>query len=146
MILILYITGAQDWHIVSLLGDVTSPTTVAHYVTMTSDLRVLITEKHCSRADSRRCTQTSVQSSPLNKQGGFVTSQQWMWAWRVSPQQHDLRTRALYARFWSTAVEQAVVCAPVFSEIFFISQTNVGKLQTRGLQPFEFVVQFTSII
>ena len=30
-------TGAQEWHIVSLLGDVTSPTTVAHYVTMTSD-------------------------------------------------------------------------------------------------------------
>ena len=29
----------------SLLGDVTSPTTVAHYVSMTSDLRVLITEK-----------------------------------------------------------------------------------------------------
>ena len=34
---ILYYTGAQEWHIVSLLGDVTSPTTVAHYVTMTSD-------------------------------------------------------------------------------------------------------------
>ena len=30
----------------SLLGDVTSPTTVAHYVTMTSDLHVLITEKY----------------------------------------------------------------------------------------------------
>ena len=39
-------TGAQEWHIVSLLGDVTSPTTVAHYVSMTSDLRVLIREKH----------------------------------------------------------------------------------------------------
>ena len=32
-----YTTGAQEWHIVSLLGDVTSPTTVAHYVTMTYD-------------------------------------------------------------------------------------------------------------
>ena len=30
-----WITGAQNWHIVSLLGDVTSPTTVAHYVSMT---------------------------------------------------------------------------------------------------------------
>ena len=39
-------TGAQEWYIVSLLGDVTSPTTVAHYVSMTSDLRVLSTEKH----------------------------------------------------------------------------------------------------
>ena len=28
-------TGAQKWHIVSLLGDVTSPSTVAHYVSMT---------------------------------------------------------------------------------------------------------------
>ena len=27
--------GALKWHIVSLLGDVTSPTTVAHYVSMT---------------------------------------------------------------------------------------------------------------
>ena len=32
--------------IVSLLGDVTSPTTVAYYVSMTSDLRILSTEKH----------------------------------------------------------------------------------------------------
>ena len=39
-----YTTGAQEWHIMLLLGDITSPTTVAHYVTMTSDLRVLITE------------------------------------------------------------------------------------------------------
>ena len=30
-----YTTGAQKWHIVSLLGDVTSPTTVAHHVSMT---------------------------------------------------------------------------------------------------------------
>ena len=27
--------GAQKWQIVSLLGDVTSPTTVTHYVCMT---------------------------------------------------------------------------------------------------------------
>ena len=31
----LYTTGAKKWHIVSLLSDVTSPTTVAHYVSMT---------------------------------------------------------------------------------------------------------------
>ena len=37
---------AQEWHSVSLLGDVTSPTTVAHYVSMTSGLRVLRTAKH----------------------------------------------------------------------------------------------------
>ena len=30
-----YTTVAQKWHIVSLLGDVTSPTTVAQYVSMT---------------------------------------------------------------------------------------------------------------
>ena len=36
--------GAQEWHIVSLLGDVTSPTIVAHYVSMTFDLSVLRTE------------------------------------------------------------------------------------------------------
>ena len=41
-----YATGAQEWHIVSLLGDVPSPTTVAHYVSMTSHLHVLSTEKH----------------------------------------------------------------------------------------------------
>ena len=32
---LVYATGAQKWHIVSLLGDVTSPTTVADYVNMT---------------------------------------------------------------------------------------------------------------
>ena len=32
---LVYITGAQKWHIVSLLGDVTSPTTVVQYVSMT---------------------------------------------------------------------------------------------------------------
>ena len=37
-------TGAQKWHIVSLLGDVTSPTTVANYVSMTcSDNREALT-------------------------------------------------------------------------------------------------------
>ena len=55
--------GAQEWHIVSLLGDVTSPTTVAHYVSMPSDLCVLSTEKHSSPDDSTRFTQTSVYSA-----------------------------------------------------------------------------------
>ena len=43
---IVYCTGAQEWHIVSLLGDVTSRTSAVHYVSMTSDLRVLSAEKH----------------------------------------------------------------------------------------------------
>ena len=38
--------GAQEWQIVSLLGDLSSPTTVTHYVSMMSDLHVLSTEKH----------------------------------------------------------------------------------------------------
>ena len=33
--IIVYTTGAQKWHIVSLHCDVTTPTTVAHYVSMT---------------------------------------------------------------------------------------------------------------
>ena len=41
----------------------TSPTTAAHYVSMTSDLRVLSTEKHWPPADNARCTQTSVFSA-----------------------------------------------------------------------------------
>ena len=61
--LILQSTGAQEWHIVSLLADVTSPTTVAHYVSMTSHLRVLSIGKHWPPADSTRCTQTSVYSA-----------------------------------------------------------------------------------
>ena len=42
--IIVYTTGAQEWYIVSLLSDVTSPTTAVHYVTITSDLCVLSTE------------------------------------------------------------------------------------------------------
>ena len=58
-----YATGAQEWHIVSLLGDVASPTTVAQYVSMTSDLRVLSTEKHWPPDEGTRCTHTSVYSA-----------------------------------------------------------------------------------
>ena len=70
----LYGTGAQEWNIVSLVGDVTSPTTAVHYVRMTSDLRVLSTEKHCPvRRQHMVYTNKSLQrkgevhSSPLNK-------------------------------------------------------------------------------
>ena len=54
-----YITGAQEWHIVSLLGDVTSPTTVAHYGSMTSDYVFWEQRSTDRRADSTRCKQTS---------------------------------------------------------------------------------------
>ena len=78
-------TGAQEWHIVSLLGDVTSPTTAVHYVSMTSNLRVLSTENHWPMRrqhtmytnNSSQC-KGEVHSSPLNKYGGFVMSQQRM--------------------------------------------------------------------
>ena len=44
LLVLLFSTVAQEWHIVSLLGDVTSPTTVAHYVSMTcSDNREALT-------------------------------------------------------------------------------------------------------
>ena len=65
---------AQEWHIVSLLGDVTSPTTAVDYVSMTSDLRVLSTEEYCPvRRQHTVYTNKSLQckgevrSSPLNK-------------------------------------------------------------------------------
>ena len=66
--------GVQEWHIVSLLGDVTSPTTAIHYVGMTSGLCVLSTEKHCPvhrqhtvyTNNSLQC-KVKVLSSPLNK-------------------------------------------------------------------------------
>ena len=69
-----YITGAQEWHIASLLGDVTSPTTAVHNVSMTSDLRVLSTEKHCPvrrqhtvYTNKRLQCKGEVDSPPLNK-------------------------------------------------------------------------------
>ena len=52
---------------------------------MTSDLRVLSTEKNCpvrrqhtAYTNKRSQCKGEVHSSPLNKLGGFVTSQQWM--------------------------------------------------------------------
>ena len=78
-------TGAQEWHIVPLLGDVTSPTTAVPQGSMTSELRVLSTEKHWPvrrqhtmyTSKSSQC-KGEVHSSPVNKQGGLVASQQWM--------------------------------------------------------------------
>ena len=40
------VMGAQEWHIVPLLGDVTSPTTAVPCGRMTSELRILSTEKN----------------------------------------------------------------------------------------------------
>ena len=98
-------TGAQEWHIVSLLGDVTSPTTVAHYVSMTSHLRVLSTEKHWPPADSTQCTQTSVYSiwtkfiarHWTSMEGSLRHSSGWGTE-AFPPQQRNLRTRSLEHR------------------------------------------------
>ena len=67
-------TGAQEWHILSLLDDVTSPTSAVHYVSMTSDLRVLSTEKrspvrrqHTMYTNKSLQCKGEVHSSPLNK-------------------------------------------------------------------------------
>ena len=68
-----YSTGAQEWHIVSVLGVVTSPTTVDHYVSM-SDLRLLRTAKnwpprpqHTVYTNKRLECKGEVHSSSLNK-------------------------------------------------------------------------------
>ena len=67
-----YNTGAQKRHIVSLLGDVTSPTTVAHYVSMTcTEHREALTA--APTADGVHITykrlecKGEVHSSPLSK-------------------------------------------------------------------------------
>ena len=55
LISLVYVTGAQKWHIVSLLGDVTSPTTVAHYVSMTcSDNREALTSAPTAHSDGNK--------------------------------------------------------------------------------------------
>ena len=93
------VEGAQEWHIVSLLGDVTSPTTAVHYVSMTCDLRVLSTEKHCpvrrqhtvyTRVYREKCIVrhwTSREASLRHSSGWGI--------WRFSPQHRDLRTRVV---------------------------------------------------
>ena len=65
-----YCTGAQEWHNVSLLGDVTSPTTVAHYVSMTcTEYREALTARgqHTAYTNKRLQCKDEVHSSPLNK-------------------------------------------------------------------------------
>ena len=66
--------GCARVHIVPLLGDVTSLTTVVPYGTITSGLRILSTEKHWPvRRQHTVYTNTSsqckgeVHSSPVNK-------------------------------------------------------------------------------
>ena len=71
-----YDTGTQEWHIVSLFGDVTSPTSAVHYVSMMSELLVLSTEKqealpgaptaHGAHKQSLQC-KGEAHSSQLNK-------------------------------------------------------------------------------
>ena len=62
--------GAQEWHIVSLLGDVTSPTTAVHYVSMTcSEHREALTGAP---------TEHGVHKHDFTEQGGsayFATEQ-----------------------------------------------------------------------
>ena len=65
-----YSTGAQEWHIVSLLGDVTSPTTVAYYVSMTcTEHREALTSRgqHTAYTNKRLQCKDEVHSSPLNQ-------------------------------------------------------------------------------
>ena len=95
-------TGAQELHIVSLLSDVTSPTTAVHYVSMTSEY-VFWAQKSTARcADSTRCTQTRVYSARgkyivrhwTSREASLLRSSGWG-TWSVAPQYRDLRTRAL---------------------------------------------------
>ena len=86
-----YTTGVQEWHIVSLLGEVTSPTTVTRYVSMMSDLCVLSTEKHWQPVDSIRCTQTTIYSARTKYMVRRWTSRELCYVtavdgdWSVSP-------------------------------------------------------------
>ena len=86
----------------SLLGDVTSPTTAVHYVTM-SLIYVLWAQRSTARcADNTRCTQTRVYSARgkyivrhwTNREASLRHSSGWG-IWSVSPQYRDLRTREL---------------------------------------------------
>ena len=84
-----YITGAQKWHIVSLLGDVTSPTTVAYYVSITcSEHREALTAALTQTVYTYKRLEYKgeVHSLPLSLYGGFVTSQQRMGDRSISPQ------------------------------------------------------------
>ena len=141
--------GAQKWHIVPLLGDVTSPTTAVHYVSMTSDLCFLSTEKHYRCADSTRCTQTRVYSARgkyivrhwTSREASLRHSSGWG-TWSVSPQYRDLRTRALtlpslYLRHISFS--NPSVASPTSQFIpqpfFHFSYVTSSSLNSPGQQP-----------
>ena len=57
-------TGAQEWHIVSLVGDVTSPTTAVHYVRfMCSEHREALLSAPTAHGVRKQC-KGEVHSSP----------------------------------------------------------------------------------
>ena len=75
-IVILKYTGAQEWHIVSLLVDVTSPTTVAHYVSMTSDNREALTAAptaHSVQKQAFRVNHWASREASLRHSSGWGT-------------------------------------------------------------------------
>ena len=100
--LLLYTTGAQEWHIVSPLADVTS-TTVAHHVSMTSEYVFWAQRSTDRRADSTRCTQKSAYSARskyivrhwTSREASLHHSSGWG-TWSASPHYRDFRNRALY--------------------------------------------------
>ena len=68
-------TGAQKWHIVFLLGDVTSPTTVTDYVIMTySEHRDALTAAPTADCVHKQAIRVKgeVHSSPLSKSGASL--------------------------------------------------------------------------
>ena len=60
--------GAQEWHIVPLLSDVTSPTTAVPYGSMTSELCVPCSEHREALANAP--TAHDVHKQELTVQGG----------------------------------------------------------------------------
>ena len=93
-------TGTQEWHIVPLLGDVTSSTTAVQYVSV-SELRVLSTEKqwpvrreHTVYTNkSWQCKEKYIVHHWTSMEASLRHSSGWG-TWSVSPQYRDLRTRA----------------------------------------------------
>ena len=64
---ILYTTGAQKWHIVSLVDDVTSPTTAVHYIWFVcSEYREALLGAPIAHGVHKQC-KGEVHSSPLIK-------------------------------------------------------------------------------
>ena len=124
----MYTTGAQEWHIVSLLGDVTSPTSAVHYVSMTSDIRVLSTEKHCPVRrqhtvyinKSLQCKGKYIVCHWRSREASLRHSSGWGTC-SVSPQYRDLRTRGVHPlhNMWppshSTSILQVFIICEVFS-------------------------------